>query len=355
MKRLDDENLRTHYDRQGMIQVLDRFSAQCAAAIEQGERFKIPSLGSIDKVIVCGMGGSAMAGEIARRFAKVPVFVNRSYTLPAFADSHTLLAAISYSGNTAETLSSLSQGLERGAMTIAISSGGKLSQISKAQGLPFLQIPGGYQPRAVMGYLALPLLVILSKLGLLATIGPWEVLLQELSQVKNRCAYSVPSAENPAKQLAQTLHGRIPLIYGTVDNTDVVAMRWKTQINENAKQPAFWNVFPELNHNEIVALARADLLANQHVLLLENDYDLPENRARMEIMMPLFEKNKVLSTVVKGEGESELSQILSQIYLGDYVSYYLALLNEVDPSPVVLIEEFKKALAKREASAKKTT
>jgi len=132
-------------------------------------------------------------------------------------------------------------------------------------------------------------------------------------------------------------------------------MRWKTQFNENAKQPAFWNVFPELNHNEIVALARADLLTNQHVLLLENDYDLPENRARMEIMMPLFERNKVLSTVVKAEGESELSQILSQIYLGDYVSYYLALLNEVDPSPVVLIEEFKKALAEREASAKKTT
>jgi glucose/mannose-6-phosphate isomerase len=130
MKRLDDENLRARFDREGMIQVIDQFSVQCAEAIEQGERFEVPSLGPIDKVIVCGMGGSAMAGEIARRFAKVPVFVNRSYTLPAFADSHTLLAVISYSGNTAETLSSLSQGIERGAMTIAISSGGKLSQIS---------------------------------------------------------------------------------------------------------------------------------------------------------------------------------------------------------------------------------
>jgi glucose/mannose-6-phosphate isomerase len=138
------------------------------------------------------------------------------------------------------------------------------------------------------------------------------------------------------------------LIYGTVDDTDFIAMRWKTQFNENAKQPAFWNVFPELNHNEILALVRADLLANQYVLLLQNDYDRRENRDRMEIMMTLFERYKVPFTEVKAEGESELAQILSQIYLGDYVSYYLALLNEVDPTPVVLIEEFKQALVKKE-------
>jgi len=335
------------YDNQGMIEVIDRFGSQCAEAIERGNGFTLPEMGRIDKVIVCGMGGSAMAGDIARRFSRVPLSVNRSYTLPAFVDRQTLLVAISYSGNTAETLSSFTQGLETGASVLAISSGGKLEEISKTHGIPFLKIPTGYQPRAAMGHLALPLLVVLSKLGLLNETGSWEALLQGLDQVRDRCTFSVPAAENPAKRLAHTLSGRVPVIYGTVDNTDLVAMRFKTQINENAKQPAFWNVFPELNHNEILALVRSDLLANQYILLLQNDYDLKENRVRMEIVTGLFEKNNVPFTVLGAEGKSELAQVLSQIYFGDYVSYYLALLNEVDPTPVTLIEEFKKELSKR--------
>jgi len=119
----------------------------------------------------------------------------------------------------------------------------------------------------------------------------------------------------------------------------------RDRFNENAKQPAFWNVFPELNHNELVALVRADLLPNQHVLLLENAYDLPENRDRMEITASLLEKNAIPCTKVSADGESELTQVFSQIYFGDYVSYYLAICNGVDPTPVEPIEEFKKALA----------
>lgn len=224
-----------------------------------------------------------------------------------------------------------------------------MGEISKAQGIPLLKIPSGYQPRAAMGYLALPLLVLLSRIGVLDKNTPWEALLSEIDRIRAQCTASVPAENNQAKELAYALRERVPLIYGTVDNTDLVAMRWKTQFNENAKQPAFWNVFPELNHNEILTLVRADLLANQYVLLLQNDYDCRENRNRMEIMMALFEKNKVPFTEVKAEGESELAQVLSQIYLGDYVSYYLALLNKVDPTPVALIEEFKQALAKRDA------
>jgi len=349
MRELDDKAFLTKYDSEGMIFVLDRFVGQCKEAIETGERFDFPVIEGIDQIIVCGMGGSAMAGEIARRFARVPLVVNRSYTLPPFAGEHTLLITISYSGDTAETLSALDQGIGRCTSILCISSGGRMEEIARTRGIRFLKIPSGYQPRAAMGYLALPLLVTLSRVGLLEDIGPWETLLQELDRVRARCTATVPIEENPAKQLARILSGRIPLIYGTVDNTDLVAMRWKTQFNENAKQPAFWNVFPELNHNEILTLVRADLLANQYVLLLQNDYDRPENRTRMEIMMTLFERDKVPFTEVKAEGESELAQVLSQIYLGDYVSYYLALLNKVDPTPVVLIEEFKQALAKREA------
>ncbi len=332
-----------------MIFVLDRFVDQCKEAIETGERFDFPVIEGIDQIIVCGMGGSAMAGEIARRFARVPLVVNRSYTLPPFADEHTLLITISYSGNTAETLSALDQSMGRCTSILCISSGGRMEEIARTRGIRFLKIPSGYQPRAAMGYLALPLLVLLSRIGVLDKNTSWEALLQEIDRIRAQCTASVPAENNQAKELAYALRERVPLIYGTVDNTDLVAMRWKTQFNENAKQPAFWNVFPELNHNEILTLVRADLLANQYVLLLQNDYDRPENRTRMEIMMTLFEKNKVPFTEVKAEGESELAQVLSQIYLGDYVSYYLALLNKVDPTPVVLIEEFKQALAERDA------
>ena len=337
------------YDKSRMIDTIDSFDDQCREAIKLGEGFSFSPKEEIDKVIVCGMGGSAMAGEITRRFANVPVLVNRSYTLPGFADRRTLLVAISYSGNTAETLSSLKGGIDKGLQILCIASGGKIANIARESDIPFLQVPAGYQPRAATGYLALPLLVILSRLGLVEGVSQWNDLFTTLARIKESCTASVALRENPAKELAHVLHGRIPIIYGTADNTDLVAMRFKTQINENAKQPAYWNAFSELNHNEILALVRSDLLASQHIVLLKNSYDHPENRIRMEIMTNLFETHNVPHTDVASEGETELGQVFSQIYFGDYVSYYLALTNKLDPTPVKLIEKFKIDLARRTA------
>ena len=134
--------------------------------------------------------------------------------------------------------------------------------------------------------------------------------------------------------------------YGTAGNTDLVAMRWKTQVNENSKQPAFWNVIPELNHNEIVGFSDERLRQGLSCVFLENDYDHPENRARIEIMHELLH-GKVPAVVIGADGRSELSQVLSQIHLGDYVSYYLAILNQTDPTPVELIESFKRRMSTR--------
>ena len=337
------------YDKSRMIDTIDSFDDQCHEAIKLGERFTFSPQGKIDKVIVCGMGGSAMAGEIARRFAEVPIIVNRSYTLPGFVDKRTLLVAISYSGNTAETISSLKEGIDGGLQILRIASGGKIMSIARENDIPFLQVPAGYQPRAATGYLALPLLVVLSRLGLVEGAGEWDDMFGALAKVKGSCTASIATKENPAKELAHALHGRIPIIYGTADNTDLVAMRFKTQINENAKQPAYWNAFSELNHNEILALVRSDLLANQHIVLLKNSYDHPENMVRMEIMADLFDIHDVPHTDVAFEGETELAQVFSQIYFGDYASYYLALTNELDPTPVELIEKFKVDLAKKTA------
>lgn len=342
MRSLDNGELLARYDRERMIAVLDRFPDQCQDAIEIGERFESLATEKPDKIIVCGMGGSAMAGEIARRFSRIPLFINRSYSLPKFADRHTLLVAISYSGNTEETLSALHQAIERTIPILCVSSGGRMEEIARTHQIAFLKIPSGYQPRAAMGYLAIPLLEMMSRIGALKGTIPWEGMLHGLRAIETQCTGDVPTAENPAKKLACTLFGSVPLVYGTTDNTDLVAMRWKTQINENAKQAAFWNAIPELNHNEIVALVKADL-ANQFVVLLRNDYDLPGNLDRIRIMKGLFSK-KLRFTEVMAAGASEIAQVFSQIYLGDYVSFYLALLNGVDPTPVSLIEELKKEL-----------
>lgn len=330
-----------------MLDVIDAFPSQCAEAIKLGEGFAYDPSEGIQQVVVCGMGGSAMAGDIAHRFARVPLCVNRGYDIPSFVGPHTLLVAVSYSGNTAETLSSFEQGIAAGAQVLAISSDGRLKEAAGAHGIPFLEIPRGYQPRAAMGYLALPLLVVLKRLELLVDLGRFEALLDRLEQVKAQCTPSVATLGNPAKTLAQTLDGRIPVIYGTVGNTDLVAMRTKTQINENAKQAAFWNVFPELNHNEILALVRADLFANPYVLLLQNGTDRRELFARMEIMMGLMKEHGVPFQVLTAQGETELAQVFSQIYFGDYLSAYLAVLGGIDPTPVKLIEGFKEALAQR--------
>ncbi len=330
-----------------MMSILDHFPQQCREAIELGEQFELLAIDRIDKVIVCGMGGSAMAGEFARRFARIPCVVSRSYTLPALADSRTLLVVVSYSGNTEEVLSSLEQGIKRGIQAFCISSGGALREASKQSGLPFLEVPSGLQPRAALGYLTLPLLVALSQVEVLNEIGPWESLLQSLERIKARCCFDAPTAVNSAKQLASAMAKKIPLIYGTSDNTDLVAMRWKTQINENAKQAAYWNAFSELNHNEIMALETSALMRNHVVILLRNAYDREENITRMKIMEDLFAERSILFTKVSADGESELAQLFSQVFLGDYVSFYLALLNEIDPTPVRLIEQFKKALATR--------
>lgn len=344
MAEIDWDDLIARYDRGRMRDVLASFPDQCRQGIEIGERFPVPAVSGIDKVVVCGMGGSAMAGEVARRFARLPVLVNRGYDLPAFVNERTLLVAISYSGNTAETLSALAQGLARRIPSLCITSGGRMRDEAKRSGVPCVEIPSGYQPRMAVGYLALSLLSILARMGLLKVNIRWEALLAALEHTQASCEPKVAASENRAKEIAESLFGKIPVIYGTGDNTDLVAMRWKTQINENSKQAAFWNVFPELDHNEIVSLAKPELMACQHIILLHNSHDSTENACRMEITRGFLERAGVRCTEVFADVEDELSEVFSQVYLGDYVSFYLALLNQVDPTPVRLIEDFKKEL-----------
>ncbi|MFQ5794402.1 MAG: bifunctional phosphoglucose/phosphomannose isomerase [Candidatus Bipolaricaulia bacterium] len=339
------------YDSQGMLGILKRFPEQCRTALGIGARFQIPEglKTGIDEIIVLGMGGSGITGDLIKRFAIRPVSVCRNYQLPEFADDHTLLLAVSYSGNTEETLSALQDGLQRGGQVICISSGGELQRICEREGLPFIKIPAGLQPRAALGYLSLPLLWVCTQLGMTSIpADALEQLVETLEQMAGELGPSVPNAENPAKSLAKELLGQVPLIYGTADNTDVVAQRWKAQLNENSKQPAFWNFLPELNHNEITGLTLMEkLMPNATVILLCNDYDFDRNRRRIEIMKSILYDHGIPLQQIQAEGDSEVAQIYSQIYLGDFVSVYLAILNEIDPTPVEIIEAFKREMAQR--------
>ncbi len=332
-------------DPQGMLEDLDGFPEQCEEAVSIGRELDLPfEISEFDRLVVTGMGGSAIAGDLLERLIDPPVITNRGYKLPNFVGRDDLLLAISYSGNTEETLSSLQDGISRGMKAVCLSTGGEMERLAGQEALPLIKIPTGHQPRASTGYILFPLLELYRQAGLAGTLDLHE-LLARFVEMRDSWGSEVDVNNNPTKKLADEFAGKIAIIYGTKYNTEAVAYRWKTQVNENAKQPAFWNVFPELNHNETVGYEMTDtLMETGRALILTNDFDLSRNEKRMRIIQEIFEAEEVpFSTNVAPEGD-KFVEILGQVYFGDYFSVYLALLNEVDPSPVRLIEDFKKKL-----------
>jgi glucose/mannose-6-phosphate isomerase len=301
-------------------------------------------------VLVAGMGGSAIAGDIARSYLldqlDISLGVCRHYRIPEFVNRRTLVIASSYSGNTEETLSAYDHALDRGAKLIAIATGGRLAEKAKADDVPLIKIKGGLQPRAALGYSLAPLLVILSRLGLCADQCP-EI--EDTAAALRRWAkmYAPESADNPALKLARDIHGTIPIIYAGYDRFDAVAYRFKCQINENAETPAFANAFPELNHNEIVGYQKLDGLDKKFtVVILKDNLDHKRIKARMEIMAQYLRDKGVGVTTLDSRPGSDLARIFYFIQLGDFTSYYLALLNGLDPTPVKAIDYLKDKLSK---------
>ncbi|MFB6290840.1 MAG: bifunctional phosphoglucose/phosphomannose isomerase [Candidatus Bipolaricaulia bacterium] len=342
---LDNEKEIEELDPQGMVNDLDTFPEQCKEAVSLGEEVEVPfDLNDFDRALVTGMGGSGIIGDLLSRLLDFPVESNRGYHLPKTARPDDLLIAISYSGNTEETLSALRDGRRRGMNTVCLSTGGKMEDYCARESVPLIKIPVGHQPRASTGYMLFPLLKLLDRAGFAGAVD-FDRLLENIEALAESWNSSVPSEDNGPKKLAREFAGKVPIIYGTKRNTRVVAYRWKTQINENAKQPAFWNVFPELNHNETVGYQLgSDLMENGKAIMLKNGLDLERNELRMEIMESLFEDENIDYSLARAPKGDKFTRILGQIYFGDYFSVYLALLNEVDPSPVELIESFKSRL-----------
>jgi len=342
---LDEPNEINELDPQGMVEDLDTFPEQCREAVSIGAEKDLPfAIDGFDRIVVTGMGGSAIVGDILSRLIDLPVMTNRGYYLPDSVDGSDLLLAISYSGNTEETMSALRDGLRRGMNSVCLSTGGKMEDFCRERSLPLVKIPTGHQPRASTGYMLFPLLKLFSEAGLAGTVD-FEALLQDIEELKEKWNSTVKTKKNPAKKLAKEFTGKVPIIYGTKGNTKVVAYRWKTQINENAKQPGYWNVFPELNHNETVGYELgSQIMENGKAIMLKNGLELERNQLRMEIMEDLFEDEGIDYSLVRAPDGDKFTRVIGQIYFGDYFSVYLALLNDVDPSPVELIESFKKRL-----------
>ncbi|MDI6870128.1 MAG: bifunctional phosphoglucose/phosphomannose isomerase [Bacillota bacterium] len=352
MSRLDNLEYLASADPAGMGEWVAGLPEQCEEAFRLGQEAPLPEAAGVRQVVVVGMGGSAIGADLLRGYVEgemaIPFLVSRTYHLPAFVSRETLVIASSYSGNTEETLSAYGEARERGARMFAIASGGELERRAQADGVPFCRIPGGYSPRAALGYSFVPLLAVLSRLGLIRDRAEdLAEAVKVMRELRAELGQGTPAADNPAKQLAERLYGKLPFIYGAAPWSSAVAYRWKGQVNENAKNLSHSNILPELNHNETVGWEFPERLTAQiEVVLLRDREDHPKVQRRFEVTSTIMRPHVSGITEVWSRGHSILARLFSLIYHGDFTSYYLALLNGVDPTPVKVIDYLKGELAK---------
>ncbi len=348
---LDDPEVYRRFDPFAMLLHLHLFPDLCEKAWQSALGFKLPEdYHHVNKILILGMGGSAIGGDLVASLAvneaTVPVMVGRDYYVPQYVDEDTLVIASSYSGMTEETLSAFEQTFETPAKKLAITTGGKLQSLCDTLETPVFTFDYAAQPRAALPFSLFILLAILHNLGFVKD-APQALpeVLSLLARISAEINETVPLNINPAKSLARKLYGRLPVIYGGGITTEV-AHRWKTQINENSKTTAFYEVFSELNHNAVVGYTfPAAVLPQMLVIMLDSDLLHERLRLRYSITRELLAGAGIDCEMIKGEGTSALGQMMSLIYLGDYVSYYLALLNETDPTTIKEIDFLKGRLA----------
>ncbi len=311
------------------------------------KEFKPP----FENIVINGMGGSAIAGDLLKAYLydglKVPLLVNRNYTFPDFVGPKTFFIACSYSGNTEETLHAYQLALKKKAQILAIASGGELEKKATKSSIPFIKIPGDYPPRQALGYLFFPILFLLNEMGIIKVkTKDINETVEVTKDLRERCHPKKTQSHNLSNQIAQKLYKKIPIIYSAANIFEPVVIRWRNQFNENSKVLSFSNVFPELNHNEIMGWeAPKEILSNLNIILLRDPSESPRNKRRLEITKDIFQNNHFPIIEVFGEGKSTLARIFSMIYIGDWVSYYLALLYDKDPYKIKSINLLKETLS----------
>lgn len=312
----------------------------------------LPAADEIANVVVLGMGGSGIAGDVVAAAAGpevgVPIVVSKGYECPSFVGARSLVFAVSYSGETEETLAATRDALSAGASVVAVSVGGALAAIVTAGGGIHLPCPDGYMPRAALGALIAPIFVTLQRSGVWAgardALGAAET---QLAKRRDLCVPAVTGAANPARELARKIDRTVPLMYGGGTLGATAAYRWKCDVGENAKAPAFWNTYPELDHNEICGWGQHGDVTRQVISLVElrHSFEHPQVARRVAITREIIREAVHQVLEVSAEGDGRLAQLLDLMYLGDWVSCYLALQNDVDPGPIPAIADLKRALS----------
>ncbi len=355
MEPLDDIGYFQRLDSEQMLQRILEFPAQCQAAWDNASRFAWPAAPrDLQSIVVAGLGGSAIAGELLADLVAdtcpVPILVHRNYGLPAYVGPRSLVLASSYSGNTEETLSATREALRRGAAVVALATGGELGNLAAQAGFPLFTIRYEAKPRAALAHSFVTLLYFLQSLGLLpdqrAALAGAVATMQAL---QGSIGPQVTTSANLAKRLAHGFHRRLAVIYG-VGYLGSAAHRWKTQLNENTKAWAFYEVLPEMNHNAILGYQEPDELASESfVVLLDSPSELAQNRQRAQVTAELLVRAGIRHQVIEAEGPTRLAQMLWAVHLGDLASFYLSALYGIDPTPMEAIDLLKERL--REASS----
>ena len=335
---MDWENLRQEYDKKHVLEWMRTFPDQCIEAVYFAAKFK-PKKRKIEKIVACGMGGSGVGAAILRNLLKdelkVSFEVFNSYRLPAYVDQKTLFFCISFSGNTEESLACYKQAKKKKAYVVSIATGGKLAKMSKSS---LILMPNGSpQPRMGLAYLLLPMLIALEKLKLVKKKN------HELNEAVFLLKKEQGHIEEKAKELALKIKGKLPIIYAP-EELQAIAYRFRTDLNENAKQLALSNFLPEQNHNEISAFLGIER-KNCEILLLRHENEYKRISKRFKVLKKLMGK-KFNITEISLKGKSLIAATFYALQLAAMTSYYLALLNKQDPEKILLIGILKKELAK---------
>jgi glucose/mannose-6-phosphate isomerase len=346
---LDDLPRIKALDESGMLRILERFPEDSRSAIERVKEASLESIPSekINKIVFAGIGGSSIGGKLIIDWlwgeSVVPMVLSRDYHLPAFVDEETLTFIISYTGNTAETLSMLSEAAKTGASIVTVTSGGAMANVAREKKYPLINLPVGYKPRAAIPHQFFSMATVMRNLGLVESRwGEVPEALVTLEALRDEISMDVPTDLNLAKKVASRLIDKIPMVYGS-PLFEGVAYRFRSQLNENAKVPSGSGVFPETFHNAVMGSeGNPDSLANLALLLLRDNRDDEGMKNKIERFKELFSPSIGDIIQLEARGSGRLSRILSLVYIGDYVSSYLGLLNGHDPSSNRAIDELKK-------------
>ena len=317
-----------------LLDIIHSLPQQIREGVHLGKNIKLE--GPFSNVVVTGMGGSGIPGNILQgllRDCKLPIVVNKDYTLPGFVNRNTIVFVISYSGNTEETISAYKEAKRKMATIVVLTSGGKLRDLARKDNVPLMIVPAGQPPRSAVAYFVFSMLMVLHNAGVAA------VNIDEIKATMD--ALKNTAFEKKAKNLAEEIRGKIPIIYAAAP-LESVALRWKQEFNENAKIHSFYNTFSEMDHNELMAYKNAK--DTFHIIIIKDERDNNQNKKRMDHLKKILKQRKIPVTELLLKGNKHMVKVFTALYTGSLLTYYLAKDMGEDPVETSLIEDLKKQL-----------